>query len=110
VENSTIEIVRDTPDDIQDRWVRIFIDDAPKEILRYGETLRRRVAPGKHRIRAHNTLSSDTIEIEVAAGETARIRCYNHFAKGSAVMLLTMGVAFIKVRLELVPDALKAES
>jgi hypothetical protein len=31
---ATIEIVRDTPDDVQDRWVRIFIDDAPKEILR----------------------------------------------------------------------------
>ena len=35
-----VELVRDAPDDIQDRWLRIRVDDAPEEILRYGETLR----------------------------------------------------------------------
>ena len=107
---ATIEIFRDTQEDVQDRWVRIFIDDQPEEILRYGETLRRELAPGRHRIKAHNTLSKDTIEVDVAAGQTLRIRCHNHFAKGGVLMMLTIGFAFIKVRLEvmqgsLIPDA-----
>ena len=100
--SSVIEILRDTADDVQDRWIRITIDDAPVEILRYGETLRRRVPPGRHRIKAHNTLSSDRLEIDTAAGQTLRIRCSNRFSRTGPLMLLTMGVAFIKVRLEIV--------
>jgi hypothetical protein len=99
---SIIEILRDTTDDIQDRWIRITIDDAPVEILKYGETLRRQVPPGRHRLNAHNTLSSDRLEIETAPGQTVRIRCSNRFSRTGPLMLLTMGVAFIKVKLELV--------
>jgi hypothetical protein len=97
---ATIEIFRDTVDDVQDRWVRLFIDDDPPEILRYGETFRRQVTPGRHRVKAHNTLSNDTVEVNVAAGDTARIRCHNHFARGGILMMLTIGFAFIRVRLE----------
>jgi hypothetical protein len=99
---ATIEIFRDTPDDVQDRWVRIFVDDRAAEILRYGETLRLPVTPGHHRIRAHNTLSKHAIEVDLAAGDTLRIRCHNHFAKGGILMMLTIGFAFINVRLEVV--------
>ena len=81
VSAATIEVFRDTQDDVQDRWVRLFVDDDPAEILRYGETFRRQVAPG----------------------QTLRIRCHNHFAKGGILMMLTIGFAFIKVRLEIVP-------
>ena len=98
--NAIVEIVRDTADDVQDRWVRIYIDDTPQEILRYGETLRREVTTGRHRIRAHNTLSSDTIEVDAAAGQTVRIRCHNRVAKGGVLMMLTTGFAFITVTLE----------
>ena len=100
---ATIEIFRDTHEDVQDRWVRLFIDDGPAEILRYGETFRRDVAPGRHRVKAHNTLSSDTVHVELNAGETVRIRCHNAFARGGILMMLTIGFAFIKVRLEVLP-------
>jgi hypothetical protein len=96
----TVEIFRDTHEDIQDRWVRLFIDDGPAEILRYGETFRRELAPGRHRIKAHNTLSKDVIELDIAEGQTVRIRCHNHFTKGGPLMMLTIGFAFIRVRLE----------
>jgi hypothetical protein len=98
----TLEIVRDTPQDIQDRWVRLYIDDAPAEILRYGETFRREIAPGPHRIKAHNTLSSDVISVDVQPGQTLRIRCHNQFTKGGPLMMLTIGFAFIKVKLEVI--------
>ena len=100
--DATIEIFRDTPEDIQDRWVRLFIDDSPAEILRYGETLRRNVAAGHHRVKAHNTLSTATIEFDAAPGQTIRIRCHNHFSKGGFLTMVTVGFAFIRVRLEIV--------
>lgn len=80
--------------------MRLFIDDAPAEILRYGETFRRELSPGRHRVKAHNTLSKDVIEIDLAPGQTLRIRCHNQFTKGGPLMMLTIGFAFIKVRLE----------
>lgn len=99
---ATIEIFRDTQDDVQDRWVRLYIDEEPAEILRYGETFRRQLRPGRHRLKAHNTLSQDVIEFEAAPGETIRVRCHNHFARGGILMMLTIGFAFIRVRLEIV--------
>jgi hypothetical protein len=97
---AVVEVFRDTPHDIQDRWVRIFIDDQPEEILRYGETLRRELTPGRHRIKAHNTLSHDTIHVDVAAGQRLRVRCHNHFARGGIIMMLTIGFSFITCKLE----------
>jgi hypothetical protein len=97
---ATLEIVRDTPDDVQDRWVRIYVDDDPVEILRYGETLRRPLTPGPHRIKAHNTLSSHTLHIDARAGQHVRIRCFNSIAKGGVLTMLTIGFAYIRVRLE----------
>jgi hypothetical protein len=93
--------VRDAPDDVQDRWVRLYLDDAPVEILRYGQTLRRELTPGRHRLKAHNTLSSDTIHFDAAPGQHIRVRCLNHIAKGGVITMLTMGFAYIKVKLEI---------
>lgn len=100
--SATVEIVRDTPDDIQDRWVRIRVDDGPEEILRYGQTLRLQVAPGPHRLRAHNTLGRDALAFDVQAGQTLRVRCYNQFSKSGPLLMLAIGFAFIKVKLEVV--------
>jgi hypothetical protein len=100
VESATLVITRDSPDDVQDRWIRIYIDDTEVEILRYGEVLRRTIAAGHHRVKAHNTLSSHTVELDAVPGQTVRIRCFNTIARGGALMMLTTGFAFIKVRLE----------
>ena len=81
--------------------MRVYIDDGREEILRYGETLTRELPPGRHRVRAHNTLSSDTIEFDAASSEEIRIKVYNSVAKGGVLMLMATGFAFINVRLEL---------
>jgi hypothetical protein len=64
------------------------------------DTLDREVVPGRHRVMAHNTLSSHTFEFATQAGEDVRIRCLNTTARGGVLMMLTTGFAFITVRLE----------
>ena len=98
---ATLTIIRNAPDDVQDRWVRVYIDEGPEEILRYGHTLSRELPAGRHRVRAHNTLSSDTIEFDAAPGQAVRIKVFNTVAKGGVLMLMATGFAFINVRLEL---------
>jgi hypothetical protein len=98
--NATLTIRRNEPEDVQDRWIRVFIDDLPEEILRYGEVLRREIAPGHHRVKAHNTLSKHVIEFDASPGEDIRLRCHNTVARGGVLMLMATGFAFITVRLE----------
>src|SRR5512139_523389 len=95
-----VEVVRDTTLDIQDRWVRVRIDDGEEEILRYGHTVRFELSPGRHRLRAHNTLGRDSLDFDLAPGQVLRVRCYNEFSKSGPLLMLAIGFAFIKVCLE----------
>jgi hypothetical protein len=74
-------------------------------VLRYGTTFRRDLPPGKHQIRANNTLFSHTVDFEAAPGETVRFECENGLTGGGMVMVLMMGVAYLRVRLKRVPQA-----
>ena len=85
--------------------MRLFLDEAPEEILRYGESFTRDLAPGRHRIKAHNTLSSDTLHVDLAPGQHLRIRCHNRIARGGLLMMMTTGFAFINVKLEVLDAA-----
>jgi hypothetical protein len=98
--DATVTIIRNAPDDVQDRWIRLWLDGEFWEILRYGMTLSRTVTPGRHRVKAHNTLTSDTIEFDAAPGEQITVRCYNAIARGGYLTILTLGIAVIRVRLE----------
>ena len=94
-------ITRDHPQDIQDRPVYLWIDGGKvDQPLRYGKTLERDVSPGHHKVRANNTLFSTTVEFDAAAGETVRYRCENGLSGGGMMMILMMGVAYLRVRLE----------
>ncbi len=79
----------------------IWIDGEKLERpLRYGMTITRALEPGRHKVKAHNTLFGDTVEFDVAAGDTIRYRCENGLTPGGMVMVLFMGVAYLKVRLQ----------
>ena len=68
--------------------------------LKYGKTFERDVAPGHHKVKANNTLFSDTVEFDAVSGETVRYRCENGLTGGGMVMVLMMGVAYFRVRLK----------
>ena len=93
-------ITRDHPHDVQDRPVYLWVDGEKWEgVLRYGRVFEREIAPGHHKVKAHNTLFGQTVEFDAAAGETVRFRCENGLTGGGMVMVLMLGVAYLKVRL-----------
>jgi hypothetical protein len=95
-----LEIVRNHPQDIQDRPVYLWIDGVKSDrILKYGMTFTQELAPGHHTLKAHNTLFGQTVEFDAAPGETVRYKCENGLSPGGIVMVLMMGVAYLKVRL-----------
>jgi len=98
--NAVLSITRDTADDVQDRWIRVWLDGEPQDVLRYGETWTREITLGHHVVKVSNTLSRDTYEFDAAPGEDIRLRCHNAIARGGFLMILMIGVGAIRVRLE----------
>ena len=100
-EAARLVITRDHPHDIQDRPVYLCIDGVKWDgVLKYGTTFTRELAPGPHIVKAHNTLFSHKVELDAKAGETIRFRCENGLTGGGMIMVLMMGVAYLRVRLK----------
>ena len=97
-------ITRSQPDDVQDRPVRLWVDGERLENLPYGKSYARDIAPGRHVVKAHNTLFGTTLEFEAAPGEEVRLSCSNSMSGGGKLMVLLMGVAYLRVRLEQLPS------
>ena len=96
-------IRRDHPEDIQDRPVFLWLDDEKWDgVLKYGTTFAREVTAGRHRVKAHNTLFGHTVEFDAAPDATVRYQCQNGLTGGGMLMVLMMGVAYLRVRLVLV--------
>ena len=91
----------------------LFDSEGARELARIalpertGETWHGRsgdIAPGHHRVTASNTLFRTRVEFDAAAGETVRYRCENGLTGGGMVMVLMMGVAYLKVKLVRLSD------
>ena len=100
VRDAQLTITRNTPNDFQDRQVYLFVDDEPWGKVKYNQPLTRDIKPGRHRVRAFNTLFSHTLEVDVAPGEHVRLRCSNGMPKSGWLLMVFLHVTFLLVRLE----------
>jgi hypothetical protein len=58
------------------------------------------IAPGRHRIRAFNTLFSHRMEIDAVPGEHVRLRCTNGMPTAGWLMMIFLHVTALRPRLE----------
>ena len=98
--NAQLTITRNGASDFQDRQVYLFVDDEPWGKVKYGTALSREIAPGRHRVRAFNTLLSHTLEIDAVPGEHVRLRCTNGMPTAGWLMMIFLHVTALRVRLE----------
>src|SRR5262245_7260277 len=104
-DTATVTVTRKDPHDIQDRQVLISLDGAPLATLMYGQEVTREVPPGRHRVRAYNTLFWKTIEFDLAPGEHARFRAINRAGTGTFSMLGLLGVGPLFLTFEREPES-----
>ena len=73
-----ITVSRTLPNDFGTRNVILVLDNEPLATLRYGESVTRDIAPGHHRLYAHNTLKKQTVEFDIQPGEEVRFVTSNY--------------------------------
>jgi hypothetical protein len=95
-----LTITRNAQHDFQDRQVYLFVDAEPWGKVRYGHAVSGDIAPGRHLVRAFNTLFSHTIEVQAVAGEHVRLRCTNAMPRAGWLMMIFLHVTALRVRLE----------
>ena len=81
--DARITITRNSKDDVGFREIFVSIDGEPPALLRHGDALTREVAPGPHRLEAHNTLFRKRLEVTLNVGEHASFTAINRAGWGT---------------------------
>ena len=89
--DARITIRRTSPEDAGFREVFVSLDGEQIAILRHGESFTMEVAPGPHRLRAHNTLFWKTCDLVLKPGEHARFAAVNKSGWGTFSLLFFLG-------------------
>lgn len=84
---ATITIRRQSREDVGYREIFVSLDGKPLAILHHGDVITREIAPGPHRLHAHNTLFSKTLEFTLAVGEHASFVAINRAGWGTYSVL-----------------------
>ena len=86
-----VVVTRTSEEDAGERQVVLSIDGAKAATLMFGGTMTRELAPGPHRLRAHNTLVWKTIDFTLQPGETATFTVVNRPGRGTFGLLSVLG-------------------
>ena len=100
INSAVLTVSRNSGSDFQDRQVYLYVDGELWGKVRYGRPVTREIPPGRHKVRAFNTLFSHTIEIDAVPGEHVRLRCTNGLGRGGWIMMVIWQVAALRVTLE----------
>jgi hypothetical protein len=101
--SARITVTRKDPQDVRDRQIVVSVDGEPLDTLLFGEEATREVAPGEHRLRAHNTLFWKNLTVTLAPGEHARFSAVNRAGMGTFSLLGLLGVGPLYMTFERLP-------
>ena len=91
-ELARVTVTRTEPNDVRDRQIVLSMDGEPLGTLLFGQRMSKEVAPGPHRLKAHNTLFWKNVEVDLQPGEHARFVVINRAGSGTLSLLGMLGV------------------
>lgn len=103
IDSARLVLERTAAEDVRTRQVVVSLDGEPLATLLFGERVTREIAPGHHRLRAHNTLVWKTVEFDASSGEQVRFSAVNRAGLGSMALVALLGVGPLYVTLERLP-------
>ena len=102
-EQATIVLRRTSSEDVGVREIYVSIDGRDAGVLRPGDVVTKQVAPGRHVVKATNTLFRRTREVDLAPGETAEFLGVNKpggGAMGMSILMAVLGVGALKLEFD----------
>jgi hypothetical protein len=90
---TAVTVSRAHPQDVGERQVIVRLDDGPKVKLVFGESFTADVEPGRHLLRAHNTLFRKRVEFAIEPGEHLEFILINAARWWTAGMVGILGSA-----------------
>lgn len=97
---TTLTVHRTSPEDVKDRQVILSLNGAKIGTLLYGHSLTREIPPGRHALRANNTLVWKTVSFDAAPGAEVQFACVNRAPASLYFLLFLFGVAPLYVTLQ----------
>jgi hypothetical protein len=91
-ELARVTITRTEPNDVRDRQIVLSMNGEPLGTLLFGQQVSQEVPPGRHRLKAHNTLFWKNIEVDLRPGDHARFVVINRAGTGTLSLLGVLGV------------------
>jgi hypothetical protein len=96
---SMLTVRRTAKDDVQDRQVYLTLDGEEWATIFYGKEITREIAPGRHTLKANNTLVRKSVVFDVKPGEHVRYQCINKAHWTAMMFMAFLGAAFLTVKL-----------
>jgi hypothetical protein len=98
-----ITIARDSPDDVQTRQIKIYLDGEPQGELLFGDAVTVPVSPGRHVLRVDNTWNHQDLAVDVSPGEKLRFVAKSRASQFSRFLLIAFGAGPIYASIEPAP-------
>lgn len=95
-----VTVTRTSDKDVQHRQIIVSIDGEAFATLMYGQSASKEIAPGKHTIKAYNTLVWKTMAFEIAEGQDVEFSVINLPGKWTFPLVALIGAGPIYVGLE----------
>jgi len=95
-----LTVRRTSAEDIKERELYVSLDGKRLGILKYGDSATISILPGRHELRAHNTLSRKKAEFDAAPEQQIRFKLANVPGKGFAYWAFFLGAALFWTLLE----------
>jgi hypothetical protein len=95
-----VTITRTSEADFKSRQLVVSIDGEFVAELLWGDSVTRELAPGRHRIRVHNTLVWKTVEFTLAPEEQIFFETVNRTGPGTLLLTLLLGVGPLYVTID----------
>lgn len=100
---ATLTMHRTSPQDAQQRQVIMSLDGNEIATLLYGQRATRQIPPGRHFLRAYNTLVWKTYDFTAAPGEEIHVTVINRAAPGMMWLVAIFGAGPMTVAIERTP-------
>lgn len=97
---ATLRVERTDPRDTRLRQVHIYLDGKHLGTLGFGESLEAHVPPGRHSLRAYNTLVGKAVTFDAESSETRMFVTGNKRLGCLFALAASMGIGLMGVFLE----------